>query len=296
MATYQDYGQMLRDYYAAQGNAPAQPYFDPQAEVSGGGQAPGYAAAQDAYNQWTTKTGQGWLDSLPPQQRAEYEALHRQAVEANAKKARNGALIAISAPLLAAGAGAALGSGGFGSLGLGGEAAGGAAGGAFNAAADSQLASSLFGITGADAAGAASIPAWATGAAGGGAAGGAGLLGSIGSALGGAKGLGAIGAVAGGLLGATQKSPTDTMTRTIDPRMANYLYGADGTSGILGGVNDLWKKQMAQGGLNDVQREGLNRQLATLRDPRYSQGFDAMRSSGLGLLGMPIAGNPYTTR
>jgi len=126
MASYQDYGQMLNNYYASKGPGPTQPYFDPQAEVSGGGQAPGYADALTAYQNYTTKTGQGWLDSLTPAQRSEYDAYHQQAVDANAKKARTGALIALGAPLLAAGAGAAfpgLFGGGTGGLGLAGEAA-----------------------------------------------------------------------------------------------------------------------------------------------------------------------------
>jgi hypothetical protein len=121
MPSYQDYGRMLQDYYAAQGPAPQEPYYDPQAEVSGGGQAAGYADALKAYQDYTTKTGQGWLDSLTPQQRAEYNTYHQQAVDANSKKARNGAFIALAAPLAAAGAGAAfpgLFGGGTGGLGL----------------------------------------------------------------------------------------------------------------------------------------------------------------------------------
>lgn len=123
MASYQDYGQMLNNYYASKGPGPTQPYFDPQAEVSGSGQAPGYSEALKAYQDYNTTTGNEWLSSLSPEQRSEYDAYHQQAVDANAKKARTGALIAFGAPLLAAGAGAALGAGGFGSL--GGEAAAG---------------------------------------------------------------------------------------------------------------------------------------------------------------------------
>jgi hypothetical protein len=117
MASYQDYGQMLNNYYASKGPGPTQPYFDPQAEVSGSGQAPGYSEALKAYQDYNTTTGNEWLSSLSPEQRSEYDAYHQQAVDANAKKARTGALIAFGAPLLAAGAGAALGAGGFGSLG-----------------------------------------------------------------------------------------------------------------------------------------------------------------------------------
>ena len=54
MASYQDYKQMINDYYASKGPAPPQPYFDTQAEVSGYGQAPGYADAWTAYQNYTT--------------------------------------------------------------------------------------------------------------------------------------------------------------------------------------------------------------------------------------------------
>lgn len=124
MPSYQDYGQMLNNYYTSKGPGPTQPYFDPQAEVSGYGQAPGYADALTAYQNYTTKTGQGWLDSLTPAQRSEYDAYHQQAVDANKRKGNMGAVIALGAPLLAAGVGAALGPAGFGSLGS--AAAGGA--------------------------------------------------------------------------------------------------------------------------------------------------------------------------
>ena len=123
MASLQDFDKMAAAYYAAhppaEGVGPV--YADPQAEVSGYAQAPGFQQAYDAYAQYRTDTGQGWLDSLTPQQRAEYNALHQQLVDANAKKARRGAVIAMSVPLLAAGAGAL---GAFGAAGEGGMGAG----------------------------------------------------------------------------------------------------------------------------------------------------------------------------
>lgn len=246
-----------------------------------------------AYGDWLNQQWNKFRASLPQQVTQAYDTSHQQSVDANKHKANMGAAIAFAAPLAAWGAGAAL--GGFGGGGLGGLGAGQTAIGSVVGAGGGTGFGSLGGLAGfgGGLGGLGGLGA----AAGGGGGGLLGTLGTLGSAAGGLSKLGgAIGAIGGGLLGANQKAPTDTTTRQIDPRMAAYLYGADGTSGILGGVNDLWKKQMAQGGLNDVQREGLNRQLATLRDPRYSQGFDAMRSSGLGLLGMPIAGNPYTTR
>lgn len=126
MASVQDFDKMLAAYYAAHppaaGVGPVS--ADPQAEVSGYAQAPGFQQANDAYAQYRTDTGQGWLNSLAPQQRAEYNALHQQLVDANAKKARRGAAIALGAPLLAAGAGA------LGAFGAAGEGGAGALGGA----------------------------------------------------------------------------------------------------------------------------------------------------------------------
>lgn len=134
MASYKDYGEMLKAYYAAH------PYLDangkpldmnadvwggnPQAEISGWGMNPADVAAADAAAKYRTDTGNAWLASLTPQQRAEYEQLHQQSVDAKAKKARMGAFIALGAPLLAAGAGA------LGAFGAGGGTGAGALGGA----------------------------------------------------------------------------------------------------------------------------------------------------------------------
>lgn len=146
--TYDDYGKSLQQYFAQNPYSGVVPQADPQAEISGYGQPAGYAEAQQAYQDYNTKTGQAWLNTLTPQQRAEYDQYHQQAVAANKKKANRGAMIAVGAPLLAAGAGALLGPGGFGALGGGAEAAGGAGGAIFNPAVDSQLASAAGGFSG----------------------------------------------------------------------------------------------------------------------------------------------------
>ena len=146
--TYDDYGKSLQQYFAQNPYSGVVPQADPQAEISGYGQPAGYAEAQQAYQDYNTKTGQAWLNTLTPQQRAEYDQYHQQAVAANKKKANRGAMIAVGAPLLAAGAGALLGPGGFGALGGGAEAASGAGGFVFNPAVDSQLASAAGGFSG----------------------------------------------------------------------------------------------------------------------------------------------------
>ena len=122
MASYQDYGKMQEAYFAAN------PYKGPPASYSSGQTEGGYwpvdDAAAAAFADYNSKTGEAWLKSLTPAQRAEYDAYHQQAVDANKRKGNMGAVIALGAPLLAAGVGAALGPAGFGSLGS--AAAGGA--------------------------------------------------------------------------------------------------------------------------------------------------------------------------
>lgn len=204
MASYQDYSKMLQDYFASQGPGPDAPYFDPQAEVSGYSQAPGYDEALKTYQDYNTNTGQNWLDSLTSQQRQEYNTYHQQAVDANKKKARNGALIALGAPLAAAGAGAL---GAFGGLGE----AGGALSGATSFPVYSPALPILTDIPGALTAGLGAAAGAGTGGAGAGTTGGIGDIGgtiggvtdTIGKTFGGKNGLGnllgGIGLGAGGL-------------------------------------------------------------------------------------------------
>lgn len=97
------------------------------------------------------------------------------------------------------------------------------------------------------------------------------------------------GALAGGQSGSN--SATQSTQNQIDPRLVPFLYG-DG--GLLGGVNNLYQQQAAQGGLNPMQTAGLEMQRQTLMNPAYTQGFDQMRSLGSGLMGQGVAGNPFT--
>ncbi|MDB5541983.1 MAG: hypothetical protein JWQ89_3710 [Devosia sp.] len=109
---------------------------------------------------------------------------------------------------------------------------------------------------------------------------------------------------AGGLLGAAAgavgagsglNSATTTNQSTVDPRVAQYVYGADGNSGLLGSVNSLTNSQLATGGLNATQTQGLNQQLAAYNDPAYTAGLQSMRTAGAGLLNAPVASNPFTS-
>lgn len=97
-----------------------------------------------------------------------------------------------------------------------------------------------------------------------------------------------LGGVMGGNKGLTGGSNSQTQTNQMDPKVAEYVYG------LLGNANDLYKKQSANGGLNDLQRAGLQQQVNVLSDPNYTSGFNAMKQMGLGLMGGGIAGNPWT--
>ena len=144
-----------------------------------------------------------------------------------------------------------------------------------------------------------------TGATAGGMTAGGSLNSAIGSAMS-AGGAGSVGSAAGSLLkyalpiagavlGGTSggKDTTATTTKDMDPRLANYVYGPDGTGGLLGSATKLFNDQMATGGLNDLQRQGIDMQKNHLLNPAYAQGYTNMMNVGQGLLGGGVAGNPF---
>jgi len=103
-------------------------------------------------------------------------------------------------------------------------------------------------------------------------------------------------AAAGGVLGAINSGHSggsQTTQNTLDPRIANFLYGGDGFYGLLNRANDIEGAQTAQGGLNPMQQAGLEMQRQTLMDPAYTQGYGQMRSLGSSMLGQGVAGNPF---
>lgn len=102
-----------------------------------------------------------------------------------------------------------------------------------------------------------------------------------------------IGSVVGGLLGGSGSEKKESTT--IDPRLGYYVYGQNGRGGLLGDMFPIFRQQFAQGGLNDMQRGGLEMQRQTLMSPQFTQGYDAMRSMGLGLMGAGVAQNPFTS-
>lgn len=102
--------------------------------------------------------------------------------------------------------------------------------------------------------------------------------------------------VAGGLLGASGNSSGETKVEQekMDPRMDRYVYGPDGQSGLLGSAFSLMQEQMKNGGLNDLQRQGMEMQRQFLMSPQYQQGYGSMMGLGQSLMSAPIAGNPFT--
>jgi hypothetical protein len=112
--------------------------------------------------------------------------------------------------------------------------------------------------------------------------------------VGGGKNLaGIIGAVAGASEGGG--TTTKTGEQKIDPRMAQYLYGSGygDTNSLLGAAQNLWKQNPS--GINPTMQQGMDMQRAALTDPAYSQGYQTMRNTGMGLLGQGAAANPFTS-
>lgn len=107
----------------------------------------------------------------------------------------------------------------------------------------------------------------------------------------------ALTSVAGGLLGSNKNANTSSASQQyrMDSRLDPLVYGTPQSTGLLGESNALYKMQLSQGGLNDTQRQGLDMQRQALMSPSYTQGYDAMRNTGLGLLSTPMAGNPFQT-
>lgn len=80
-------------------------------------------------------------------------------------------------------------------------------------------------------------------------------------------------AVVGGLAGSqgsTQSGPQ------LDPRLAKFIYGEDGDQGLLADAGAIYRHQMSQGGLNGIQRAGLQGNLDLYQSPFVQQGFDGL--------------------
>lgn len=117
---------------------------------------------------------------------------------------------------------------------------------------------------------------------------------AFGLSAGAIAGIGAIaGPVIGGLMGGQESGQQQTQKQELDPRMQALLYGSEGNPGLLGDTDNLRRQQLAQGGLNNMQHQGLEMQRQTLMSPQYTQGFGQMQAMGSQLMNAGVAGNPF---
>ena len=93
-----------------------------------------------------------------------------------------------------------------------------------------------------------------------------------------------IGGLMGGSDGGTQ---TQSTQNTIDPRMADAVYGA---GGILPSAKDWYATNKS--GLNSQMLTGMDNQSRQLESG--AQGWNQMQNLGMGLMGGGTAGNPFT--
>lgn len=100
--------------------------------------------------------------------------------------------------------------------------------------------------------------------------------------------------IVGGLLGSSGSESSQTSNK-IDDRLAPYVYGKNGQGGLLSDVMKLYGQQSGMGGLNGLQRAGMESQRQVYASPQFTQGYDAMRSMGMGLMGGGVAQNPFTS-
>jgi hypothetical protein len=95
------------------------------------------------------------------------------------------------------------------------------------------------------------------------------------------------GPVIGGLLGGSGSKSSQTQTNTIDPRLAEAIYGSNGS---VPAAQDWFSKNKS--GMNSQMQQGLNNQASQYAASK--PGFDQMQNLGLGLMGGGVAGNPFS--
>lgn len=95
------------------------------------------------------------------------------------------------------------------------------------------------------------------------------------------------GPVIGGLLGGSGSKSSQTQTNTIDPRLAEAIYGSNGSVPAA----QQWFSQNKTG-MNPQMQQGLTNQAAQYAASK--PGFDQMQNLGLGLMGGGVAGNPFS--
>ncbi|MEN9885696.1 MAG: hypothetical protein RL758_274 [Pseudomonadota bacterium] len=100
-----------------------------------------------------------------------------------------------------------------------------------------------------------------------------------------------VGAAAIGAMNAPD-GPSQTSTNQADPRFNKLLYGSDNQSGLMGAAADWYKRNKS--GMNPQMLQALNDQFSTLSDPGLKAGYQQIQNLGLGLMGSPVASNPFT--
>ena len=98
---------------------------------------------------------------------------------------------------------------------------------------------------------------------------------------------GLAGPVLGGLLGGGGSKSSQTQTNTIDPRLADAIYGANGS---VPAAQDWFSKNKS--GMNSQMQQGLNNQASQYAASK--PGYDTMQNLGLGLMNSGVAGNPFS--
>lgn len=93
---------------------------------------------------------------------------------------------------------------------------------------------------------------------------------------------------AAGAIGGAQPSAGETVTREskTDPRIDKFLYDQ-----YLPQLSEWYQANKTP---NANQRAGWDKQLGLLNDPALSQQLGSMRSNAFGMMGAPVAGNPFS--
>lgn len=89
-----------------------------------------------------------------------------------------------------------------------------------------------------------------------------------------------IGGVLGGLFGGEEQTQSGPQ---LDPRLAKWVYGEDGNSGLIGDAAKMYQAQMAQGGLSQNQQAGLDYLRQLYMSPFAFSGYNRMGSMAQGI-------------
>lgn len=104
--------------------------------------------------------------------------------------------------------------------------------------------------------------------------------------------------IIGGIAGAASGSgggDTITNQNRMDPRMDAFVYGTgqNDPNSLLGSARQWFDQNKT--GMNADMTAGLGLLRNLYNSPEYSQGYNQMRQTGLGLLNTAPAGNPFTS-